>query len=727
MSAGPPPILKSRPKIGSEGATLVWLDALSSGLCPPKAFLRAMQDQFQGDREGHWEVLSLLDQYYRLGKINAEVFQTVKTQLQDSALGAMDANGANASGAAAPAAVPHTPSAPPPGFTPHIASPPPHAAAEPIRATISRRRPPASALVTAPVDDTPEATPPDSTMSLRNVAVGDVLRERYTLRRVLGEGGMGTVFEATDDFRLDRPANGQRIAIKILHASVAKREELLTELQLEFQHLQSLSHPNIVRVYEVDRDGDIAFFTMELLTGAPLNHVLTARATALPRPYALAIIRDVGAALAYAHAHGVVHGDINPQNIFITNEGELRVLDFGASSKRIPVATAGYASCQVLEGQLPDSRDDLFAFACVVYVLLSGQHPFPTLTSIQARAQRLHPARPAGLTGRQWRVLQEGLRWDREQRPADVQQWLNRFGLEGAASRAPPLPALLKAPSQSKPKSLLVAAAIVLIALLAGIGYWAATDPASLTRTLNAWRTQIGSVLPSAGAPAPRTPKDAGQPEVAGNGRNANEASPAADSSSSATQNPAALVARDAAPVDRDAAPAARDAALAPSSVAPPSPPASPTAAPSTASAPARASVPAHLAAAPAPSGTVAKPATAPAWGPPRIELAADSVDVPVGANSANIVVRRRGSLRGAALFKWWTESGTAKPAKDFNPVTPHEERFPEGSGTLTLSILVSDAPRTQPKSFYVVIDEADSGPALGARTLTMVTLQPAD
>src|ERR1700732_3840313 len=76
----------SEPRAGSQGATLAWLDALSSGACTPEAFLSAMRDQFQGDSEEGWEVLSLLDQYYRRGKIRAELFQTLKSRLEGSAL-----------------------------------------------------------------------------------------------------------------------------------------------------------------------------------------------------------------------------------------------------------------------------------------------------------------------------------------------------------------------------------------------------------------------------------------------------------------------------------------------------------------------------------------------------------------------------------------------------------------------------------------------------------------
>ena len=463
MSAGTEPARWSEPRAGSQGATLAWLDALSSGACTPEAFLSAMRDQFQGDSEEGWEVLSLLDQYYRRGKIRAELFQTLKPRLESSAL-MIDEDMAARQRSSAPAQKKVTPVARPP-----------------------LREAPAGASREAAAAASREA----ASGAAREVAVGDVLRNRYRVRAVIGHGGMGTVFEATDEYRLALAAAGQRLALKVLHTAVTRREEVLIELQREFQHLQLLSHPNIVRVHEFDRDGDVAFFTMELLNGAPLSGVLSVRnATALPRPYAFAIMRDVGAAISYAHSHGVVHGDINPQNIFVTNEGDLRVLDFGASNKLLrnrwlpdnesgdpgPVATPGYASCQLLEGQKPDARDDLFAFACVAYVLLSGRHPFPNRTALEARAQRLRPRRPPGLGGTQWRVLREGLRWERDRRPSDVQKWLRRFNLAGAAARLPALPVLVNAPPPRGPLGLLATAAVTLLALLVAGGMWAMTD-----------------------------------------------------------------------------------------------------------------------------------------------------------------------------------------------------------------------------------------------------------
>jgi serine/threonine protein kinase len=544
------------------------------------------------------------------------------------------------------------------------------------------------------------------------VAIGEVLRERYRIRGVLGHGGMGTVYEAIDEYRLELPTAGRRIAIKVLHTAVTQRDELLSDLQREFQHLQLLSHPNIVRVFEFDRDHDIAFFTMELLTGELLSSVLNARNTpALPRPYALAIMRDVGAALSHAHARGIVHGDINPQNIFITNDGELRVLDFGASHRfvrdnwsadddsahRPPVATLGYASRQLLLGQNPDARDDVFAFACVAYLLLSGQHPFPNRTAIEASAQRIRPRRPARLTGPQWRVLREGLRWERDRRPSDIQKWLDRFDLAGAAPRLPTLPVLTNTAPPRKRRVVLGTAFILMFALLATAGYWALTDYDSLMRHIAEWSGQARSTLESAGL------------------------LPAATAPEVADQTPP--------PVPQAASPAPHSQAIRPTQSSQAAPPATRTAPalrakPTPAPAPA---VPPKAALGPPAAVHPARETRAGETGPVRIEMAGDTVDVPNGEMTAQVIVRRRGSLRGDVSFTWWTESGTAKPTRDFAPVMPRVEHIEDGSGSVSLTIPLAGTARTQAKSFYVVIDRTDTGAALGARTLTMVTLQPPD
>jgi eukaryotic-like serine/threonine-protein kinase len=673
VRVGLEPVLRPPPQSGSDGI-LEWLDSLASGVCTPQAFSIAMQERFQGEAIGNWELLSLLDQYYRRGKIKPEVFQAVKSRLDEATFGTREGLAARA----------------PPRAAPTVTTP-----VAKTRAADSTSKRAADAGGSRTVELTNQRPVGEPT-------VGDELRGRYTITKVLGRGGMGTVFEAVDDYRLDLPAAGRYIALKALHPEVAQRDELLVELQREFQHLQSLTHPHIVRVHEFDRDGDIAFFTMELLSGGLLSRVLTARnSIALPREHALAVIRDIGAALSHAHSRGVIHGDVNPQNVFITDEGDLRVLDFGAShavrgmltaenewSQRIAVATPGYASCQVLEERRPDARDDLFAFACVSYVLLSGKHPFPDRSALQARAQKWRPRRPPGLTGHQWRALREGLRWDRERRPSDVRAWLDRFGLPDASPRLPPLAELVMTPAPQSRTPVYASAAVLLLALLAAGGYWAATNFESVTRTLTVWQSQLRpKAKPTVAAPALPA------------------AQPSADSEVSSAALPGA---------------------------APPSPiPSRPPVAVTTHAAPPAVAVTTHAA---PPAVAVTTHATPPAaaarpgeGGWVRIELAADTVDVLPSQREAEITVRRRGSTDAAASFTWWTESGTAKPGLDFVPVIPHEERIEAGRSTVNLNVSVADVPRSHPKSFYVVIDKSESGAALGARTLTMVTIQTPD
>jgi hypothetical protein len=108
-----------------------------------------------------------------------------------------------------------------------------------------------------------------------------------------------------------------------------------------------------------------------------------------------------------------------------------------------------------------------------------------------------------------------------------------------------------------------------------------------------------------------------------------------------------------------------------------------------------------------------------------RIEMAADTVEVQPGETIVNVVVRRKGNSHGDTSFTWWTESGTAKPGRDFAAAVPRVEHFEDGSRNVILNIPVSATPRAQPKSFYVVIDRTETGAALGERNLTMVTLQP--
>jgi serine/threonine protein kinase len=681
------------------------LDALAAGEIDNATFLRDTLQRFRLDSEESWEVLALLDQYHRLGKIQSDTFREVKTKIGEYAL-----RPRSAPGAAPKPAVPDPPraaptlthAAPREPVAPQVAP----AAREPTRResmpsmprepTVAKESRESSGRQAGGARD---VRAEESSREVKEVKVGDVLRRRFRIESVLNSAGMGVVFEASDPLRLDIPPCGQRLAIKVLQSAITQKMELLQELRAEFQHLQSLSHPNIVRVYEFDRDGPVAFFTMELLEGISLGRLLSARQRRpLPRPLALAMIRDLTAAIGYAHSRGIVHGDINPQNVFITTRGELRILGFG-KAQRVgvsPINTAnepvmaslaapGYASCQVLESDRPNAQDDIFSLACLAYVLLAGEHPFRDCSAIEARAVRMHPRRPPGLWQRQWYALRAGLQFDRKKRPVDVPAWIRQLDLRGAVPRLPAVAEMLEAaPAVPRRFALLTGIALTVVLLGAG-GYW--------------WATQNGGFSTLLDQATPRgMPAETPPPKLAA------PVTPAAPSESASRPTPKAPL---------NAPKSSR--AVAPPPAAAPSPAPPPAAAPS--SAPPPTTAPTHAAAARAATPTTSTTGSA------KVEMLTDSVDTLPGERAAHVTVRRKGNARGETSFNWWTESGTAKPGTDFAPITPRVEQMEDGQLSVTLNIPLSITPRGQPKSFYVVIDEAQGGATLSGRRLTMVTL----
>jgi serine/threonine protein kinase len=228
-----------------------------------------------------------------------------------------------------------------------------------------------------------------------------------------------------------------------------------------------LSHRNIVNVFELDRDADVVFFTMEFLDGELLIDLMERlRPAVMQRLQAWQIIRQLGAGLEHAHERGIVHGDLNPRNILVTRDGEVRILGFGAAQ-----ATPAYASCEMLEGRAADHRNDLYALACICYELLSGAHPFARRPANLARDFGVEAARPAGLTGRQWRTLQTGLSWHRARRSMSVHAWIQKL-TNGIAEKPSKTPLLeLKAARPAKhPVHSRATAALIALLLITGMG-----------------------------------------------------------------------------------------------------------------------------------------------------------------------------------------------------------------------------------------------------------------
>ena len=311
--------------------------------------------------------------------------------------------------------------------------------------------------------------------------------------------------------------------MKVLHAGGDCSEQTLANLRLEFHCAQALSHRNIVNVYELDRDADVVFFTMELLDGELLSHVIERlRPAAMGRAQAWQLIQQLGAGLAHAHERGIVHGDLKPRNIFITREGELRILDFGAAHRFMPVkpasepadyapnsGTPAYASCEQLEGRRANPRDDLYALACICYELLAGTHPFGSWPATLARDYRVSLVRPRGISGRQWRALQKGLSWHRAGRSISVRLWMQRLTNERVQEH-PLIPLQDLAQSDRvQPKLPWRAAALFLTVTLVTAAVLAQLRPSFAHKTIEAPSSavsiaaprDVSSVAPNEGLP----------------------------------------------------------------------------------------------------------------------------------------------------------------------------------------------------------------------------------
>jgi serine/threonine protein kinase len=297
------------------------------------------------------------------------------------------------------------------------------------------------------------AGPPGAAVE-RMKGVGDTLNGRFVLEECVGFGGMGTVYKALDLRKLEASDRHPYIAIKVLNVQFQGHPKSLISLQREARKAQTLAHPNIVAVYDFDRDGAMVYITMEYLQGKSLSQMLRAPDFhVLPFDEAMKIVSGMGRALAYAHERGFVHCDFKPANVILTETGGVKVIDFGIARVfqkaeedsdvtvfdpgSLGALTPAYASPEMLENREPDPRDDIYALGCITYELLTGRHPFNRLSALQARDAGLRPQRPPGLGHRQWRALRNALALRRELRTPTVNGFLKEIGARDARRRQP--------------------------------------------------------------------------------------------------------------------------------------------------------------------------------------------------------------------------------------------------------------------------------------------------
>ena len=678
-----------------------WLDNYIAGRCDRAQMHSSFLEVCRTNPEAQWDALALLDQYQRRGRVDLALARSLKADIAQLVFGVANQNSA----------------------APRQTDDPTETTGSRWRKAAAQREPPPSrdpgaepTLLRRDLD--PQTRPPQidrgssasafsSVMSAATFTLGSVLRERYELVDLLRPGRVGTVYKALDRHRTHLPQPARYVAIKVLKFNEADRGDSVVELEREAYHAQSLSHPNIVRVFDFDRHGGAYFLVMELLEGELLSAMLQRyNGSPVPREQALSIIGSLGAALQYAHRRGVAHGDVKPANIMMTNIGDLKLLDFGfarrqpfdpwvaeaTSDERTIASTPAYASAERVNGEEPQASDDLYSLACIAYELLSGQHPFGGRSAPLARAHGREPQRPVGLKDSQWQALQAALRWGRGERRVDVNDLVAALGRTTSAPEVAPSRERSKERDDSAMfaganwKTAVAVCGLLALVLVATLWLTGKTDTQTPARIDS--RADTAAVAPVATDVAAET-QDATQ-GVAELPAPPQQSTPPAMAQGDIEKAVVSTSASAGAPVPASAAP--------PASV-----PAGPAAQPG-----------ANTQAAALP-GAVIPPADGASLGAGVVQFDKDTYATTESDGVVKLSIRRTGDLNREARFQWRLQSNSAEAGLDFAALGPMVDSFPAGSRTAVLSVpLVRDSASENTELFLVELSRVDGGPAIG-------------
>ena len=253
-----------------------------------------------------------------------------------------------------------------------------------------------------------------------------MLGDRYRLMAVLGDGGTGTVYRAQDTFL------HMVVAIKLLHPHLMSERKEIAILKEEARIAMTLSHRNIVRLYNLDMKEGRYFLVMEYVEGCTLHDVLAQKGR-MPIQWVTLIARSCASALSYAHEHGVVHQDLKPENLLLSDNGILKVIDFGLAcliGKRWNAeqiaGTPVYMSPEQKHGISVDARTDIYSLGLVLYELLTGKMPFPPgISPTDALHMNAEPL--TGLPDDLLTVLKKATTLDPNDRWTSMMDFVNAF------------------------------------------------------------------------------------------------------------------------------------------------------------------------------------------------------------------------------------------------------------------------------------------------------------
>jgi eukaryotic-like serine/threonine-protein kinase len=299
----------------------------------------------------------------------------------------------------------------------------------------------------------PPYTPSVDT-TLQDPLVGQQLDGRYLVRSRIARGGMATVYLALDQ-RLQRD-----VALKVMHAHLADDEQFTARFVREARAAARLSQPNVVQVYDQGADGDLLYLAMEYLRGRTLRDVLAERGVLTARE-ALTVAEPVLDALAAAHRQGIVHRDVKPENVILTDDGRVKVADFGlaraatanTSTTGVLMGTVAYLAPELVLRGVSDARSDVYAAGIMLFEMLTGRQPFSGEVPIQVAYQHVNEQVPApsrfvpGLPAALDELVAGATARDPDDRAADAGELLTRL----RAVRAELTPAQLDARPEQPP------------------------------------------------------------------------------------------------------------------------------------------------------------------------------------------------------------------------------------------------------------------------------------
>lgn len=283
------------------------------------------------------------------------------------------------------------------------------------------------------------------------VQAGSILRDRFLLQREVAGGSMGVVYKALDRRLAEVDGVAPWVAVKVLTPKLSRNANALRAIQQEAAKGRCLSHPNIVRFIDLDRDDDLYFIVMEWLDGQSLAQMLDAPDSRKLEPERVyEILRQLGAALDYAHRCGVVHADVKPGNVMIDSDDKVKLIDFGVarilqSENRskdafdpgvLGAATPAYSSMQVLTGEEPVPADDVFSLACLAYRMIAGYRVFGPRNAAEAAEEGMAAEQPQGVSDAQWQILKKALAFSRVTRFTSPREFVDSF-LEASREPAP--------------------------------------------------------------------------------------------------------------------------------------------------------------------------------------------------------------------------------------------------------------------------------------------------